>query len=223
MTISRYSRTAAPSARLLSLGAVLGPVLFTATWLALGMVSTGYTLFGHTFTSYSPVAQPISGLGMGSTAPSMNAAFVGTGLILIVGVIGVFRTLPPGRAGLRRWSLALLACTGLGQIVCGIFTLEDMVAHSLGFLLAAGVPIVAFLVAGRYFRQLPGWRRFGTWLRLGSPVTLVLFAAFFATFDATAEGAEHGVAGLVQRLLVLQVLGWFVAMGVIAARPTPGD
>jgi len=37
-----------------------------------------------------------------------------------------------------------------------------------------------------------------------------------ATFKPTADGAEHGIAGLVQRLLLLQIHGWFVAMGMLA-------
>ncbi len=202
----------------LALGAVLGPAMFTGAWIVLGMVSTGYTFFDHQFTDYSPISQPISGLGMGWTGPYMNAAFIVTGLILIVGVVGVFRTLPPGRPTLRRLSMMLLACTGVGQIVCGIFNLEAVMLHSLGFFLAAGVPIAAFLVAGNYLRAIPGWRRFGTWLRLGSPLALVLLVAFFATFEQTADGAEHGVAGLVQRVLVLHVHAWFVVMGWIAVR-----
>jgi len=68
---------------------VAGPVLFESVWLVLGFVSDGYTLVGHTFTSYSPISQPISGLGMGETAPIMNAAFV-------LGGLG---------HGRRRWSL----------------------------------------------------------------------------------------------------------------------
>src|SRR6266508_1466598 len=135
--------------RQLALGAVLGPALFTLAWLVLGFVSTGYTLFDHRFTDYSPISQPISGLGIGSTAPYMNTAFVVTGLMLIAGVIGVFRTIqPPVRPTLRRAALALLCCTGVGQVVCGIFTLEAFLPHTLGFVLALGTPIVSFLVAG---------------------------------------------------------------------------
>jgi hypothetical protein len=201
------------TSRRLAIGAIVGPVLFTATWLVLGIVSPGYTLFGHRFTDYSPVSQPISGLGMGLTAPYMNAAFIVTGLILIVGIVGVFRTLPPGRPRLRRWSVALLACTGIGQIMCGLFDLEAVMLHAFGFGLAAGTPVAAFLVTGHYLRGIPGWRRFGTWLLLGSPLTLALLVAFFATFEPTTDGAEQGIAGLVQRLLILQLHGWFVAMG----------
>lgn len=209
-------------ARLLALGAVAGPLLFTGAWLVLGAVSDGYTLFDHRFTDYSPVSQPISGLGMGSTAPYMNTAFVVTGLLLVVGVVGSFRLLPPGPAGPRRWSVGLLACTGVGQVVCGLYDLEAAEPHALGFGLAAGTPVVAFLVAGHYLRRLPGWRRLGSWLRYGSPVTLVLLVAFFATFTPTADGAEQGVAGLVQRLLVLQLHGWFVVIGWRAYRGALG-
>ena len=211
----------APStARALALGAVIGPTLFALSWLALGFISTGYTLFDHTFTEYSPISQPISGLGIGRTAPYMNAAFIVTGLVLIVGILGVFRTIgTTGRPALRRASLMLLAGTGVGQVICGAFTLEAMMPHLLGFLLALGLPIVSFVVAGRYLRRVPGWERFGTWLMaLGSPLTLVLLAAFFATFEPTADGAEHGIAGLVQRVAVIAVHAWFVSMGWLAYR-----
>uniref|UniRef100_UPI00397BADA3 DUF998 domain-containing protein n=1 Tax=Amycolatopsis sp. lyj-346 TaxID=2789289 RepID=UPI00397BADA3 len=179
-----------------ALGAIVGPVAFNLTWLVLGFVSPGYTLFGHRFTDYSPISQPISGLGMGSTAPYMNAAFVLTGLILIVGVIGIFRTTkaidpePDGRAAARRTAMVLLACTGVGQVVDGIFDLAAVLPHLIGFGLALGTPVISFLVAGRYFRRLPRWRRFGSWLLLGSPLTAVLLTLFFLTFQPTADGAE---------------------------------
>ncbi|MFY1691747.1 DUF998 domain-containing protein [Plantactinospora sp. WMMB782] len=208
------------TARRLALGAVVGPVLFTLTWLVLGAVSDGYTLFGHRFTDYSPVSQPISGLGMGSTAAYMNTAFVVTGLILIVGVVAVFRAVPDGRTGLRRWAVVLLGCSGIGQAVCGLYDLEAVLPHTVGFVLAIGVPIAGFLVAGTYFRGVPGWRRFGSWLLLGSPLTLILLVAFFATFQPTADGAETGVAGLVQRLGILELHAWFVVMGWLAYRRT---
>jgi hypothetical protein len=196
---------------------VVGPVLFTITWLVLGYVSTGYTLFDHRFADYSPISQPISGLGMGATAPYMNAAFILGGLATVAGVIGVLRTIDaPGR--LRRPALVLLACTGVGQVICGVFNLEAVMLHMLGFLLAIGIPIVSFLVAGAYFRTVASWRRFGTLLLFGSPLTLLLLVAFFMTFQPTADGAEHGVAGLVQRVGVLEVQAWFVAMGWKAFR-----
>ena len=223
------TRPAAPApprpARWLALGAVISPILFTLTWVVLGFVSPGYTLFGTRIAPYSPVSQPISGLGLGDTGPFMNAAFILGGLLLLAGVIGVFQTIGTvSRPASRRASVALLALSPLGMAMVGIFTLEDVLAHLIGFLLAVATPIVSFLVAGRYLRGIPGWRRFGTWLLVGSPLTMVLVVLFFLSFVPTAAGAQEGVGGLTQRLLVLEVHSWFVAMGWRAFRaPTSAD
>src|SRR5579884_1610384 len=72
-------------ARWLALGAVVGPILFTLTWVILGFLSPGYTAWGVRVAPYSPLSQPISGLGLGPTGPYMNAAFVLTGLMVMVG------------------------------------------------------------------------------------------------------------------------------------------
>ena len=224
-SVDRATRAAPRTARWLALGAIAGPVLFTLAWVVLGFLSPGYTIFGTRIAPYSPVSQPISGLGLGSTGPYMNAAFILGGLLLLAGVIGVFQTIgPTRRPRARRASLVLLALTPVGMVLDGIFTLEDVLPHLIGFLLAVGTPVLSFLVAGRFLREVPGWRRFGSWLLLGSPLTLPLVVLFFVTFDPTAEGAQEGVAGLVQRVLVVEVLAWFVAMGWLAFRaPTPDD
>jgi hypothetical protein len=65
---------------------------------------------------------------------------------------------------------------------------------------------------------MPRWRRFGTWLLLGSPLTLPLVILFFLTFDQAAIVAGDGVAGLAQRVLAVEVLAWSVAMGWLAFR-----
>ena len=52
-------------------------------------------------------------------------------------------------------------------------------------------------------------------------LTLVLLGLFFDTNDPVAAGAGLGVNGLVQRILVTEVLAWFVAMGWKAFRSTP--
>ncbi len=209
--------------RWLAWGAVAGPVLFTLAWLVLGFLSPGYTIWGTRIAPYSPISQPISGLGMGATAPYMNAAFILGGLLLLAGVIGVPETTNASdRPAFRRASTALLVLTPLGMMIDGIFNLEAMMLHLLGFLLAIGTPVVSFLAVGLYLRGIPRWRRFGGWLLLGSPLTLLLLVAFFQTFEPTVSGAQHGVAGLIQRLLAIEVLAWFVAMGWLASRPRMG-
>jgi hypothetical membrane protein len=207
------------TARRLALGAVAGPALLTLAWLVLGFLSPGYTLFGTLIAPYSPISQPISGLGLGPTGAFMNTAFVLGGLLLLAGVAGIVQTVrPSGRRPAGRVSAALLALSPLGLVVAGSFTLEAVMPHLLGFLLASGTPVASFLTTGRFLRGIPGWRRFGTWLLLGSPLTLVLLVGFFLTFDPAAAGANVGMAGLVQRVLAVEVHAWFVAMGWLAYR-----
>jgi hypothetical protein len=47
---------------------------------------------------------------------------------------------------------------------------------------------------------------------------LLLLILYFVTFTPTADGAEHGIAGLVQRIGVVEMHIWFVAMGWLAWR-----
>lgn len=210
-----------PVARWLALSAVAGPVLFTLAWIVLGFLSPGYTLWGQRIAPYSPVSQPVSGLGLGSTGPFMNVAFVLSGLLVIAGVIGIFQTTKTSsRVGTRRACTVLLILSPLGSVIDGIFTLESsgFIHLVVGFLLGCLTPVVSFLVAGLVFRRVPGFRRFGTWLLLGSPLTLVLLILFFLTFNAVASGANQGVAGLTERLLIVEIQAWYVTMGVLAFR-----
>jgi hypothetical protein len=205
------------SARWLALGAVVGPLLFTLAWLVLGFLSPGYSIFGTLIAPYSPITQPISGLGLGLTAPYMNAAFVVSGLALLVGVIGVFMSLPRGGRSVARWACAaLLALTPVGLVVAGIFNLESALLHLTGALLALASPVLSFLIAGLLLRAIPGWRRFGYGLLLASPLTLVLVIIFFSSFDQATTAAGQGVAGLTQRILSTELLAWFAAMGWLA-------
>jgi len=207
------------SRRWLALGAVAGPVLFTLAWLGLGFLSPGYTVFGTLIAPYSPIAQPISGLGLGLTGPFMNAAFVISGSLLLGGVLGVFQILPAGGRPAARWTCAaLLALSPVGLGVAGIFTLKSPLLHLLGALLALVSPVLSFLATGLLFRGIPGWRRFGNWLMLTSPLTLVLVVLFFGSFDQATTAANLGVAGLTQRLLSVELHAWFVALGWLAFR-----
>jgi hypothetical membrane protein len=214
--------TTSDASRRLALGAIAGPLLFTLAWSVLGFVSPGYEIFGTLIAPYSPVTQPISGLGMGVTGPFMNTAFVLSGLLLLAGVIGVMHTARSNRRRVARWvCTALLALSPVGLVIAGLFNLESPLLHFTGALLALVSPVLSFLVAGLYFRALPGWRRFGNWLLVASPVTLALAALFFATFGQATTAANQGVAGLTQRILAVELLAWYVAMGWLASTISP--
>jgi Protein of unknown function (DUF998) len=204
---------------LLALGAVAGPVFFTTAWIVLGAVSPGYAVFGTWISPYSPISQPISGLGLGVTGPYMNAAFMISGLLLLAGVIGVVLTLPPGvRPVARIASAILLALSPVGLIMISLFTLESPAMHLLGAMLILATPVISFLVTGLYLQHLPGWRTLGNGLLVAAPLTLVLFVVYNLSFDQSAAAAGQGVAGLTQRVLFVEVLAWFAAMGWLAYR-----
>jgi len=217
--ISARQSDAAP-ARAMAAAAIVGPVLFTLTWLILGFVSPGFTLFDVRVEPYSAISAQISGLGLGPTAPYMNAAFVLNGVLLAVGVIGSLRCVTP-LTRRARWTLtALLSLVAAGSAIDGVFTLESFKPHLFGAMLAFCSPVVGFWVTGSALRRIPAWHRFGTLLRLAAPLTLVLVTVYLATFEPTVEGSETGVSGLLERVLIVEVLGWFVALGLLARRRT---
>jgi hypothetical protein len=208
---------ATPRRPWLALGAVAGPVLFTLGWLVLGLISPGYTMWGTRIAPYSTISQPLSGLGLGPTGPFMNAIFIVSGLLILVGAFGVFRAIPELGPAARWIGTAVFALPGLGSVMDGIFTLEHFFLHFVGFGLAL-TTVVGFPVTGYLLRRVPGWRGFGSWLIVAGPVTLALTVLYFATFTPTLEGIQHGVAGLTERILVLELQAWYVAIGWLVFR-----
>src|ERR1700688_5290054 len=93
-TQTRTWKPARPAARWVALSAVAGPVLFTLGWFVLGFVSPGYTMWGTRIAPYSAISQPLSGLGLGPTGPLMNSVFILSGLLMMPGAVGVFRSIP---------------------------------------------------------------------------------------------------------------------------------
>jgi Protein of unknown function (DUF998) len=209
----RFGQRPPGSARWMALGAVAGPIIFTLGWLILGFLSPGYTLWGVRIAPYSPISQAISGLGLGPTAPYMNTIFVLSGILMLVGVAGILGS--PGTMlsprG-RRTVLLLLGLPALGVMMDGVFTLRSSHLHYLGFSVALTC-IAGYPACGLLLRRVTGWRRIGSWLIAGGPVTLAFTVLFFATFSPTAKGAETGIAGLTERLLVIELMAWYAALG----------
>jgi hypothetical membrane protein len=205
-----------------TLAFVIAPIAFTVVWLVLGFVSDGYDLWDVHIAPYSPISQPISGLGMGSTAAYMNTSFVLYGLAMAWGAVAFARALPTldGRAARR--TAALLGLHGLGAVLVGLFDLEAIMLHLTGFLLVVS-PILTFPLVARRLRHLSGWQTSARALRVAGVLTLVLTVVYFATFDPEAAGENTGIGGLTQRVLVLQLSGWFVWLGVRVRRTTAGN
>lgn len=198
----------------LPLLAAVAAVLFTLSWMLLGFISPGYRLYDIVVEPYSALAQPISGLGLGVTGPFMNAAFVVSGVLLLVGVIGIARAWPAARG--RVAVGILIGLSGIGLMLCGLFTFESVMLHLLGFLLAIGMPGIGFLVAGLTLRSV--WPRFSVWLLTASALTVGGLVIFQLIFDPYRAGENSGFAGLEQRIVAIVVLGTIAALGVAVSQ-----
>jgi Protein of unknown function (DUF998) len=204
-----------PFPRGLVLGVAAGHILFTFSWFLLGFLSPGFSMFGIPIEPYSAIAIPLSGLGLGPTGLFMNAAFVLSGLLILVGVIGIFHSIRELSSAARWTCIVLFALSPLGMVIDGIFTLESFLPHMAGFLLGTGTPVVSFLVLGFLLRGIPDWKRFSNWLILASPLTLELVILSLVTFDQAAVMAGQGIAGLTERILCLELAAVFVALSWI--------
>jgi hypothetical protein len=137
--------------------------------------------------------------------------------LLIAGAFGIFWSIPQLGRG-ARWACALLlSLTGVGALMDGIFTLESFMLHFAGFGLVLAT-IVTLPIVGLVLRRLPDWKRIGSWLIVSGPVTLALAILYFATFNPEAAGAGQGIGGLTQRILILEILAWYVVLGALAFR-----
>lgn len=207
--------TVAHRGRRLTLLVPVGATLFTLAWLVLGAISPGYELFGHTISPYSWIAQPVSGLGLGVTGAWMNTAFVAGGALVTIGTLASF---PTWRARGRKGTTAvvLMSAMGIGMMVCGVFTLSSIMLHLLGFLLAVPLPAIGFLFAAAALR--PARRGLALVGVIGAVLTLGLFVLFQLTFDATGAGGNDGIAGAVQRGLIVVAMATQSALVVGASR-----
>jgi hypothetical membrane protein len=220
-TVEGFQENKLPFARYASLAAVVGPVLFAMSWLVIGnlrpVTKTEYGLIGG-FSG--AVSNPISALGVGPHAGLFNCAFVLCGLLTAVGVFGAFEatrcTYPIAS---RNWCPVLLALSPIGLALAGVFTLVSSLGmHNLAALLIFVAPLVAFPVSARHFRRIAHWRRYGTFLLAGGPITLVLLVLFVSSFHLSAIVAGTGTAGLTERLLLTEIHLWYVALGWHAFR-----
>jgi hypothetical protein len=182
-------------------------------------VSPGYTIFDTQVIGYSPIAQPISGLGLGVTGPFMNGAFLLSGILTLAGIAGLFASTADDLRRARIVATALLALIPIGMIGLATFTLERPIPHLISASLALISPALSFPAAGLWLRGIPRWRTFAWWLIAGGPLTLVLVIAYFVSFDQAAAAANTGVAGLTERFVIIDVSAYLVAIGSLTTRP----
>jgi len=175
-----------------------------------------------------PVETYISDYAIGEHGWLMATAFVivGTGMMCLS--VGLRAALVPAER--VQLGVALVAVTGLGFILAGLFTTDPTGAdetstegslHLLGAVLVFPVTIANAFVLRGVFRRDPSWAPFAARWRWAPWVLLVGMVA--------ARGSPEEIVGLTQRVFAAVIIGWYtaVALAVVGrrsvsrARPSP--
>ncbi len=188
--------------RYLSAAGIVGPLLYTGTWLVLGFLDP----------AYSHIRDPISDLSaIGAPYAAVMTFVIVMFAILTVGfAVGLHLGLPPGFwAGPAALVIAAIGYVGIALAPLDLANYgDDNVPHTI----AASVTVFALILAPvLHFLRL---RRDTSWRNLGRYSIATTVAAFAFVILASLP-AFAGREGLMQRLVLLVVLVWMV---VIATR-----
>jgi len=187
---------------LLAWAGIIGPVLFTATYMAQEALRTD---------EYSPLAEPVSALEAGPNGWVQQLNFAVFGLLTIAFAVGLHHGLRPTRAGIV--GPALLIISGTGALGAGIFPLREdtagvtydpgghVVAGATFFLTSA----VGLVVVSRRLARDPRWRNIAAYTLAAGLVALAGSVAM-RVLAVPDHAPLHDWTGLVQRVLVLAVL-----------------
>lgn len=199
--------------RILLLGGIAGPILFTLVVVISAAIRP----------DYSHVHQFISELGATGSpnAAMMNyGGFVPAGLLVAGFGFSLSRVLP--REPLVLLALALVVLFGIGVAASGVVSCDPGCPQSggsvenaihnriapaafLGLIIAAGIFAVRF-------RTLDSWSRCATGSAASAVLGLVLLAALASTLES-----RH-LTGMWQRLLLLVLFSWCAGVGTHAFR-----
>jgi hypothetical membrane protein len=191
-----------PWISLLAWAGIVGPVLFTATFMAQEAFRTD---------EYSPIAEPVSALEAGPNGWVQQVNFVVFGLLTIAFAVGLHRGLRRTRAGVL--GPALLFVSGIGLLLAAIFPLREDAAgvtYDPGGHIVAGLTFflssaVGLIVVSRRLARDPKWRNIATYTLAAGTLALAGFFVMGALVMPD-DAPLHDWAGLAQRALIILVL-----------------
>jgi hypothetical membrane protein len=181
---------------------IIGPVLFTATFVAQEASRTD---------EFNPLAETVSALEAGPNGWVQQVNFVVFGLLTIAFAVGLNLGLRRTRFGLL--GPALLLASGIGLLLAAGFPLKEdaagvtydpgghRIAGSIFFLASA----VGLIVLSRRLARDPSWRSLATYSLAAGVVSLLGFVAM-GMLVMPDDAPLHEWAGLAQRMLIVVVL-----------------
>lgn len=186
---------------------VVGPVVFVLVFTVAGFMRAGY----------SPIHQTISDLGVGVRGWIVDGASVLLWVLLSAFLVSFFRSIRTVVGDLQRWlCVAVLELPPLGFAVAGIFTeapstlaVHWLVGSNLGLL----GPVIAFFVTSMTLRRDGRWRGLSTYSLVACFVTLALDVFLFWGFTPGTPLASARLGGIVERVVVIEILCWYVVAG----------
>lgn len=205
------------SLKLLALGGVAGPILFTVIVLICASLRSGY----------SHIHQFISELGATGTANAnlMNwAGFIPTGVLITMFGVSLIQLLP--KKFLTLSGSVLIMIYGIGVFVVGFLScdpgcpkegsLENNLHDKISGLIFISV-IVGMLILGISFRRLRFWNRFWLYSVISAFISAGFMAGLINSFESTAY------TGIWQRLLLLTIFLWLGVIGMQIFRSLEKD
>jgi hypothetical membrane protein len=202
-------------ARWLALGGVVGPIFFVAA----------VTIVGALRPDYSPISEAISALGTGANGWQEDMPAIILGLLLLAFMVSFFLAMRSVLSTASRIiGTILLAIVGLVWITVGIFTAapSTRTVHSIASVIGEIAAIAALFVIGIGLRAAPAWRAWSIYTIVTAAVALVTLLLTFIT-SQRALSTSVRIGGLMKRLLVVEILLWFVVFAVKLLRAETAD
>jgi hypothetical membrane protein len=184
-----------------AIAGIIGPVLYTITWLVLGFLEPTYSHTRDPISNLSAVGAPY--------ALVMTIVIFVFAILIIVFAFGLQRGLPPGFWG----SPVALVIAGVGYVGIALAPLnladpgDPNVLHTISATMTVFPMMLAPVLTFPRLRRDPKWRNLSGY----SIATTVLAFAFMVMASLpTFSGWE----GLIQRLVLAVFLVWMVVIAI---------